>query len=219
MRQGKADMNRATQLINAPAAWTALGGQTNGGAEIKVAIFDSGIDQTHPAFNDAGYTAPAGFPKCTDGHPEDCAYTNKKVIVARSYVRQSAKADGKNAASSRPDDFSPRDRDGHGSGVASVVAGNVNTGAVTFSGVAPKAFLGSYKIYGSPYVNDYFTEDVLIKAVEDAVKGRHGRGEFLVAPGAGDGPVRYRRPRAGSRRARFAIRPRWHSIMPSRPVW
>jgi minor extracellular serine protease Vpr len=178
MRQGKADMNRATQLINAPAAWAAVGGQTNGGAGIKVAIFDSGIDQTHPAFNDAGYTAPAGFPKCTDGHPEDCAYTNKKVIVARSYVRQIANADGKSAASSRPDDFSPRDHDGHGTGVASVVAGNVNTGAVTFSGVAPKAFLGSYKIYGSPWVNDYFTEDVLIKAVEDAVKDGMDVGNF-----------------------------------------
>jgi uncharacterized protein (TIGR03437 family) len=166
MRVGKADMNRANQLLNSHAAWTALGGQANAGQGVKVGIIDSGIDQTHPAFADAGYTAPAGFPKCS-GFTDPCSnWTNKKVIVSRSYVSASS---GTNPASSRPDDFSPRDRDGHGTAVASVIAGNSVTGTVSFSGVAPKAYLGSYKIYGSPYVNDYFTEDTLIKAIEDAV--------------------------------------------------
>ena len=90
MRRGRKAMNQATKLVNAPAAWTKLGGQQNAGAGMKIAIFDTGIDQTHPAFQDSSLSMPPGFPICTTGHPEDCAYTNNKVIVARSYVRMMA---------------------------------------------------------------------------------------------------------------------------------
>jgi len=161
------ELNRATQLMNAPAAWTVLGGQGSAGAGMKIAVLDSGIDQTHPALQDSSLTAPSGFPKCTDGHPEDCAYTNSKVIVARSYVRLLAPGP---AAASRPDDFSPRDRVGHGSAVASVAAANTATGAVQIMGMAPKAFLGNYKIFGSPFVNDVFPGSVVLKALDDATK-------------------------------------------------
>ncbi|HTS62421.1 MAG TPA: S8 family serine peptidase [Candidatus Acidoferrales bacterium] len=160
-------LNRATQLMNAPAAWSALGGQGSAGQGMKIGILDSGIDQTHPAFQDQSLTPPSGFPKCTDGHPEDCAYTNNKVIVARSYARLLAPGP---AATSRPDDFSPRDRVGHGSAVASVAAANAASGAVTITGMAPKAFLGNYKIFGSPFVNDVFPGSVVLKALDDATK-------------------------------------------------
>src|SRR5260221_353783 len=46
-------LNRATQLMNAPAAWNALGGMQNAGAGMKIAILDTGIDQNHPSFQDA----------------------------------------------------------------------------------------------------------------------------------------------------------------------
>ncbi len=166
MRRGKKALNKATQLMNAPAAWTKLGGQGNAGAGIKIAILDTGIDQTHPAFQDPSLTMPPGFPLCTAGHPEDCAYTNNKVIVARSYVRMIGAGTG--PADSMPDDFSPRDHDGHGTAVASIAAGNLNTGSLAISGMAPKAYLGSYKIYGSDGVNDWPSEDVWIQAIEDA---------------------------------------------------
>jgi uncharacterized protein (TIGR03437 family) len=181
MRRFKPVLNRATQLMNAPAAWTAVGGQSNAGAGIKIGLLDSGIDQTHPAFQDPSLQMPAGFPICTTGHPEDCAYTSNKVIVARSYVRQIALAAVTNpsnpAPESQPDDYSPRDRVGHGTATATCAAGFANTGAalnesasaVTFNGMAPKAYLGSYKVLGSPGVNDGAPDDVLIQAVEDAV--------------------------------------------------
>jgi len=181
MRRFKPSLNRATVAMNAPAAWTALGGVANAGKGIKIGIIDTGIDQTHPAFQDSSLTPPSGYPICTNGHPEDCAYTNNKVIVARSYVRTLAMewvTDPKNpAAQSQPDDYSPRDRFGHGTAVASVAAGFTNTGpgitttgpAVQFNGMAPKAFLGNYKVYGSPGVNDFPTDDILIQAVQDAV--------------------------------------------------
>ena len=172
MRKLHPTINKATQLMNAPAAWATLGGVSNAGAGIKIGIIDSGIDQNHPAFKDSSLTPPAGFPKCTTGHPEDCNYTNSKVIVARSYIRQqSAGTNPSNvAADSLPDDYSPRDRLGHGTGTASVAAGSANTGgAVAFNGMAPKAFLGSYKVLGTGFEGSLTAfEDVAVQALEDA---------------------------------------------------
>ena len=167
-------LNHATALANAPAAWaqTAIGGQANAGNGIKIGIIDSGIDQTHPAFNDTGFTLPAGaWPKCNAA--SDCSnYTNKKVIVARSYVPMMAA--GSNpanpAADSNPDDFSARDHAGHGTALAAAAAGvQTGGGTVAFSGMAPKAFLGSYKVFGSPYVSAGASESIVIAALEDAV--------------------------------------------------
>src|SRR5947199_209016 len=81
----------------------------------------AGIDQTHPALQDSTLSMPAGVPTCTDGHPEDRTnFTNSKVIVARSYIRQIAAGSSATnpAADSRPDDFSPRDHEGHGTAIA-----------------------------------------------------------------------------------------------------
>src|SRR5690242_14056884 len=190
MRQFQMLLNKATQLMNAPTAWNALGGQGSAGQGMKIAIIDTGIDQTHPAFQDSSLTVPNGYPKCTTGHPEDCAFTNSKVIVARSYIRQlagftSSPANSAtcgvtltcsddtsvqpNPATSQPDDYTPRDHIGHGTATASAAAGNQNTGVVTFTGMAPKAYLGNYKIFGSPGVNDAPTDDVMIMAIEDAL--------------------------------------------------
>jgi minor extracellular serine protease Vpr len=179
MRRYQPNLNRATQLMNAPAAWAQVGGQGNAGAGIKIAIIDSGIDQTHPAFQDSSLTMPAGFPKCT----EFCAYTSNKIIVSRSYVRQLAGFTSKDPvnlpddtsvppppATSQPDDYTPRDHLGHGTGTSSVAAANQNTETVTFTGMAPKAYLGMYKITGTPGVNDGATDQVLIMAIEDALK-------------------------------------------------
>src|SRR5215831_15107105 len=174
MHRFKPNLNAATQLMNAPAAWTAVGGQSNAGKGIKIAVLDTGIDQTHPAFQDSSLPMPAGFPSCDTGNQSVCSnFTNNKVIVARSYVRRLAMAnvtDPNNpAAQSQPDDYSPRDRLGHGTAVASAAAGNQNSGTVAFTGMAPKAYLGNYKVFGSPGVNDSFADDVLIQAVTDAL--------------------------------------------------
>jgi len=168
LRRYRRSLNRATQLVDAPAAWSALGGIANAGNGIKIAILDTGIDQTHPAFQNSALQMPPGFPICSGG---DCAFTTNKVIVARSYVKMLAA--GSNpanpAADSRPDDVSPQDRVGHGTAVADVAAGNTSTGTATINGMAPQAYVGSYKIYGSPGVNDYTADDVIIAALDDAV--------------------------------------------------
>src|ERR1035437_5645153 len=171
-RRGVPIISSVSEVLNAPTAWNLVGGQSKAGAGIKIGILDTGIDQNHPAIQDSSLAFPAGFPKCS-GSADPCSYTNTKVIVARSYVTQIVvgnEADPNNpAADSVPDDYSPRDRVGHGTAVASAAAGNTNTGSVAFSGMAPKAWVGNYKIWGSPYVNENPPEDVWITALNDAV--------------------------------------------------
>jgi minor extracellular serine protease Vpr len=168
LRRYHRSLNRATGLVQAPAAWSALGGAQNAGSGIKIGILDSGIDQTHPAFQDSSLPMPSGYPICSGS---DCAFTSNKVIVARSYVTQLAAGSSTTnpAVDSRPDDYSPRDRSGHGTAVASCAAGVTNTGLVSITGMAPKAYLGNYKIYGSPQVNDTTSDDIIIQAVQDAI--------------------------------------------------
>jgi uncharacterized protein (TIGR03437 family) len=168
-RRYKRSLNEAVNLVNAPAAWNSLGGIQNAGKGIKIAILDSGIDQNHPAFQDPSLQVPTGFPICA-GATFNCAdFTNNKVIVARSYVAMIAAGSSPDpSVDSRPDDYTPRDHVGHGTAVASAAAAVPNTGAVTFNGMAPQAFLGNYKIYGSPEVNDTTTDQAIVQAAQDA---------------------------------------------------
>lgn len=192
-------LDKAVQLINVAGAYSLLGGTSNAGAGIKIGMIDTGITATHPAFQDSSLTPPSGFPICqidfvmpggaikpvdctasnsTLGLPicssASCEFTNNKVIVARSYVPllNMSLLNGvatASAATSRPDDYSPRDRIGHGTATAMAAGGVTNTGpSDTITGVAPKAFLGSYKVFGSPGVNDFTSGDVMIQALEDA---------------------------------------------------
>src|ERR1051325_154007 len=123
-------------LIQAIQAWQAGGGPANAGAEVKVAIIDTGIDIHHPCFNDTGYPA-----KTQVG---DTRFTNNKIIAAKVFNKDTAKA-GYTAEAIQE----------HGSHVAGTVACNYNTPAVSsgvaipygVSGVAPRALLGNYNVF------------------------------------------------------------------------
>jgi minor extracellular serine protease Vpr len=166
MRPVKLELDKALPLVHAPQAWQTVG-SSNAGAGIKIGLIDTGIDQQHPGLKDDSLTVPAGYPICSGS---DCDFTSKKVIVARSYVQMVAAGyTADPSQTSAPDDLSPRDRVGHGTAAAMVAAGVQTTGPLaTISGVAPKAFLGNYKIFGSPGVNDGSTESAMVKALDDA---------------------------------------------------
>ncbi len=163
----KRHLEAAINLMNVPAAWSTVNGPQNAGAGIKIAVLDTGIDIGHPALQDSSMQYPEGFPKCRQDNG-DCSWVNTKVVAARSYVNMLV---GTNPATSRPDDLSPRDRVGHGTAVATIAAGVRASGpSGTVQGVAPRAWLGNYKIFGSPGVNGRFTyADVLVTALRDAV--------------------------------------------------
>jgi minor extracellular serine protease Vpr len=151
-------LDHALPLHNVPQAWSQVG-ISNAGAGIKIAMIDSGIDIGHPGFADAGFTMPAGFPLADT--QADLAYTNNKVIVARSYA---------NLFTTPDPDLSAADHVGHGTATAMVAAGVSNAGPLaTISGVAPQAWLGSYKVFGTPGYNSTASDDVILMAINDAV--------------------------------------------------
>jgi subtilisin family serine protease len=134
-----ATLDTSPELIGADQLW-GLPNFTTAGNGIKIGILDQGIDHTHPFFDPAGYVYPAGFPK------GNAAYTTPKVIAARAFPPPSARTKYARLP------YDPQNSD-HGDHVAGIAGGDYTIGAVAgrgpLSGVAPKAYLGNYKIAGA----------------------------------------------------------------------
>ena len=158
MREFHRVMDRAIVVHKVTDAWAQLG-DGRAGAGVKIAIIDTGVEASHPAFRDPSMTAPDGFPRMTS--EADAAYTNGKIIVARSYASLFRRRDP---------DPSAADRVGHGTALAAIVAGTRTAGPLaTISGIAPKAWIGNYKVFGTPGFNDTTTDAAILKAIDDAV--------------------------------------------------
>ncbi|MDQ2901196.1 MAG: S8 family serine peptidase [Acidobacteriota bacterium] len=152
-------LDRAAVIHKLPQAWFQVG-IDRAGLGIKIGIIDSGIDIGHPGFQDPTLPMPAGFPLVNAD--SDIQFTNSKVIVARAYPDLLDNPDP---------DTSARDHDGHGTAVAMCAAGVQTAGPLaTVSGFAPKAYLGSYKVEGSPGANANPSSDATLKAFDDATK-------------------------------------------------
>lgn len=154
----KKTLDRAAQVHGVVAAWEQLG-IGKAGAGIKIGILDSGIELTHAGFQDESLPAIEGYPKVS---PElNLAFTNRKVVVARSYS---------NLFSRNETDTTALDLSGHGTAVAMSAAGVRHESPMgLMSGMAPAAYLGVYKIFGTPGINDGTTDAAILKAIDDAV--------------------------------------------------
>jgi subtilisin family serine protease len=128
-------LDRTPGQIGAPAVWgPTLDTQGQG---MKIGIIDSGVDPSHPFFDPAGYAMPPGFPKGQE------RFTSAKVIVARAFPPRGATSPSAALA------FNPSDNS-HGTHVAGIAAGNPQTparGNRLVSGVAPRAYIGNYKVF------------------------------------------------------------------------
>jgi subtilisin family serine protease len=152
VREAKLELDQALPLHRVPEAWTRMGGAARAGAGVKIGFIDSGIETSHPAFDDPTLIAPEGFPK-TRAKSDESALNNK-IIVVRDY--------GSLIDSTVEPD--PKDHSGHGTAVAMVAAGMPVSGPYgVMSGVAPKAYIGVYKVFPGGRT------DIVLKALDDAV--------------------------------------------------
>lgn len=161
-------------LINAQAAWdnAVVGGRENGGQGVKFASMDGGVlgGEYYPApmFDGTGFSYPAGWPEGGLGYTDN---NNGKVIVSRVYFRPwDPPALGDEYAWPGVNGTS------HGVHTASIAAGNevvadYGTITETISGVAPAAWVMSYRVFYYSVTGDgSFYNAEGIAALEDIVK-------------------------------------------------
>ncbi|MEJ2080034.1 MAG: S8 family serine peptidase [Acidobacteriota bacterium] len=152
-------MDTAPGVVGADVIWDRLGGPEAAGKGVKIGIIDTGIQNHHAMFTDNSLSPPAGYPKPA----EFAEFTNKKVIVARNYVTTAF------GYAEQPIQ-DPRDETDHGSHVAGIAAGNSTSSPYgTLRGIAPKAFLGNYKVFGDPDTNAQAKTAAILAALDDAV--------------------------------------------------
>jgi minor extracellular serine protease Vpr len=136
-----ATMDRGPSVIHAIDLQAATGDKGQG---MKIAVIDTGVDSTSPFLDPAGFAYPAGFPK------GDTKLTTPKVIVAKVFpgpVRDKLST-------------SPFDKtEPHGTHVSGIAAGDEGTTAPAgndhpavsgLSGVAPRAWIGNYRVFTVP---------------------------------------------------------------------
>ena len=152
-------MDASLDLIKAKAVWEQMGGDANAGKGVKVAVIDGGIRPENPLFRDDGMAAPSSKPTNDYCATTDATFCNNKLIAARYSVPTFATVPGEY--------MSPLGNGGHGTHTAGTAVGvptkvwfNGSTNIVpevdgvqvkdgftevTVSGVAPGAYLMSYK--------------------------------------------------------------------------
>ena len=123
------------------------------GRGVKIGIIDTGIDIDHSAFSGSGRPDPAH------------SFPTKKVVAGWDFVGDAYDANvGSDRYSPTPvPDGVPDDCDGHGTHVAGIAAGN-DPG---FTGVAPDALLGAYRVFGC---NGSTDTGIILSAMERAAK-------------------------------------------------
>jgi minor extracellular serine protease Vpr len=136
-----ATMDNGPSVIHATDLWAATGHKGEG---MKIGVVDTGVDPTSPFLNPSGFSYPAGFPK------GDVKETTPKVIVARVFPGPIRDARSNKAF----DNTEP-----HGTHVSGIAAGDEGTNApagpdhpatANLSGVAPKAWIGNYRVFTIP---------------------------------------------------------------------
>jgi minor extracellular serine protease Vpr len=154
-------LDASNPAMGAPVFWSALGGDGQAGAGMKIGVIDTGVDFSNPMFSDGTLSPPPGFPK------GDAAFANGKVIVARFFQSVSDSSD----TNTDPGHRTAQDLVGHGSHTAGVAGGarvdlsGSGRREITISGVAPKAWIGDYRVF-APRAFD----DNIIAAIEAAVE-------------------------------------------------
>ncbi len=152
----------STHLINAPAAWSQVGGQAEGGKGIKIASMDGGLHHAARMFTNTGsITFPEGYPLPNNrGTPDVDQNNNGKIIVSRAYFRpwdppMGAFTNTQGVFIEADDKVWPGGSGtSHGVHTGGIAGGNIVDNVDIFgfdpgpvSGVAPAAWMMSYRVF------------------------------------------------------------------------
>ncbi|XP_044336857.1 subtilisin-like protease SBT3.9 [Triticum aestivum] len=144
--------------------------KANYGEDIIIGVIDSGIWPESRSFDDNGYGPVQARWKgiCQTGTAFNATTCNRKIIGARWY------SEGINAMHLKGEYMPPRDFSGHGTHVASTIAGGEVQG-VSYAGLAtgmarggaPRARLAIYKVLWGP--NTAASDASILAAIDDAI--------------------------------------------------
>lgn len=161
------DTYTSTYLINAPAIWSQVGGQDSAGAGIKIASMDGGLHHAASMLQGDGWAYPDGWPA---GGLGDTTNNNGKIIASRVYFRE---WDPPSAGDENS--WPGTQGTSHGVHTGSTAGGNAVTDSysgvdLNVTGVAPGAWLMSYRVFYNSVTNDgsFYTVEG-IAALEDLV--------------------------------------------------
>jgi subtilisin family serine protease len=156
-------LNDSPAVIDATEFRAATG---TGGDGVKIGVVDDGVDPTNPFFTPTGFQYPAGFPR------GGTKWTTPKVIVARVFPGPGSGRRGRLAVDPNAS-F-------HGMHVAGIAAGVTGTVAPegedhprveALSGVAPRAWIGNYRVFTVPTpVGNVANTAEIVAAFEAAVR-------------------------------------------------
>ncbi len=171
----------STDFVNAPPAYTALGGAPGAGKGIIYGNLDTGVWPEHPSFADQGnLNAPPGPARgCVFGDnpltPANDPFVCQNKLIGGVWETQDYDANPANS----PDPYAgtARDGDGHGTHTASTSAGNIvpayqhilgDRGEI--QGMAPGAWVVSYKVCGPDGCYSSDSAGAVAQAILDGVK-------------------------------------------------
>jgi subtilisin family serine protease len=164
------DLYASNPLLGSPAVWSSaeIGGRENAGAGVKVASMDGGVHKDAPMFAGTGYSYPSGWPADGLGLTDN---NNGKIIASRVYFRPwDPPAEGEE------NPWPGETGTSHGVHTAGIAAGDVVTASYlgvelpNMSGVAPKAWVMSYRVFYNSVagIGAFYTAEG-IAALEDIV--------------------------------------------------
>ena len=187
------ELDESRSLLGLQTLWQAMPASPLGaGAGVRVALIDSGVNAQHPFFDATGFTAPPGYPKAqrvaggVRTNLPIATYASNKVIVGNVYAYP-----GNTTATP----WGPGSL--HATHVAGIMAGRDGTydytsGPATFSlnfsGMAPGAYIMSYRLDGDSAEFIAAIEDVVADQA-DALNISLGHSRWLTTIPAHD-PIR-----------------------------
>src|SRR5215213_373514 len=187
------ELDESRSLLGLQTLWNSMPPSPLGAGDgTRVALIDSGVNAQHPFFDATGFTAPAGYPKAqrVAGDVREplsvATYASNKVIVGNVYAYP---------GSTTATPWGPGSL--HATHVAGIMAGNAGTydytsGPATFSlnfsGMAPGAYIMSYRLDGDSAEFIAAIEDVVADQA-DALNISLGHSRWLTTIPAHD-PIR-----------------------------